>query len=102
MLPSALGSRDTSDSTMPAVKRSKVAVSATVPVRADAVLSSASFAFSDRNGPSRGTNSLSAKLLALVRLDRKSVLQGKSVSVRVDLGGGRFINKTNIFVYITF
>src|SRR3546814_16092590 len=57
MLPSALGSRDTSDSTMPAVNRSKFAVSVTVPVRADAVISSASLAFSDRNGPSRGTRS---------------------------------------------
>src|SRR3546814_4438904 len=73
MLPSALGSRDTSDSTMPAVNRSKFAVSVTVPVRADAVISSASFAFSDRNGPSRGTNSLSAKLLALVRLSRRGL-----------------------------
>src|SRR3546814_14062263 len=27
--------------------------------------------------------------------DRKSVLQGKMVSVRVDLGGGRFLKKTN-------
>src|SRR3546814_16633030 len=28
-------------------------------------------------------------------LDRKSVVQGKVVSVRVDLGGRRFIRKTN-------
>src|SRR3546814_17964684 len=27
------------------------------------------------------------------RLDRKSVVSGQSVSVRVDLGGGRFIKK---------
>src|SRR3546814_16147734 len=30
----------------------------------------------------------------LLRIDRKSVVSGKSVSVRVDLGGGRIINKT--------
>src|SRR3546814_16114345 len=29
----------------------------------------------------------------LVRVDRKSVVQGKSVSVRVDLGGRRIIKK---------
>src|SRR3546814_687242 len=30
------------------------------------------------------------------RTDRKSVVEGKSVSVRVDLGGGRSIKKNNI------
>src|SRR3546814_18592241 len=30
----------------------------------------------------------------LIIKDRKSVVKGKSVSVRVDLGGGRIINKT--------
>src|SRR3546814_19395278 len=29
----------------------------------------------------------------IVSIDRKSVVSGKSVSVRVDLGGGRVINK---------
>src|SRR3546814_13839566 len=33
--------------------------------------------------------------LALAGLDRKSVVSGKSVSVRVDLGGRRIINKKN-------
>src|SRR3546814_14970174 len=32
-------------------------------------------------------------LAALCRLDRKSVVEGKSVSVRVDLGGSRIIKK---------
>src|SRR3546814_14218298 len=33
------------------------------------------------------------------RVDRKSVVQGKSVSARVDVGGRRIINKThNIFI----
>src|SRR3546814_17682769 len=32
-------------------------------------------------------------VLGLVRQDRKSVVQGKSVSVRVDLGGGRLTQK---------
>src|SRR3546814_12358603 len=31
-----------------------------------------------------------------LRLDRKSVVKGKSVSVRVDLGGRRFIKKQSI------
>src|SRR3546814_8416596 len=31
-----------------------------------------------------------------VRLDRKSVRQGKSVSVRVDIGGSRMIHKKNM------
>src|SRR3546814_13300097 len=31
--------------------------------------------------------------LPLIQSDRKSVVEGKSVSVRVDLGGGRIINK---------
>src|SRR3546814_12334555 len=30
------------------------------------------------------------------RLDRQSVVEGKSVSVRVDRGGRRILNKTNI------
>src|SRR3546814_14862755 len=30
---------------------------------------------------------------AVLPLDRKSVVEGKSVSVRVDLGGGRYIKK---------
>src|SRR3546814_10324819 len=34
--------------------------------------------------------------LALVALDRKSVVSGKSVSGRVDIGGRRIINKTTI------
>src|SRR3546814_16208537 len=33
--------------------------------------------------------------------DRKSVVQGKSVSVRVDLGGRRTINKTTNTTYIS-
>src|SRR3546814_18846329 len=32
----------------------------------------------------------------LVEIDRTSVVSGKSVSVRVDLGGGRFIKKKTI------
>src|SRR3546814_15645029 len=32
-------------------------------------------------------------LLAAMLIDRKSVVEGKSVSVRVDLGGGRIIKK---------
>src|SRR3546814_18326276 len=32
---------------------------------------------------------------SLRQLDRKSVVEGKSVSVRVDLGGRRMIKKTN-------
>src|SRR3546814_14916608 len=35
------------------------------------------------------------------RVDRKSVVEGKSVSVRVDLGGRRFIKKTIIPVLST-
>src|SRR3546814_12965234 len=34
--------------------------------------------------------------LASAILDRKSVVEGKSVSVRVDLGGGRIIKKKKI------
>src|SRR3546814_16132093 len=34
-------------------------------------------------------------------VDRKSVVEGKSVSVRVDLGGGRYNIKTNQRVDIT-
>src|SRR3546814_16365598 len=37
----------------------------------------------------------------LIILDRKSVVWGKSVSVRVDLGGHRIIKKRNIKDYIT-
>src|SRR3546814_20686823 len=33
--------------------------------------------------------------LAAMRLDRKSAVKGKSVSVRVDLGGRRILNHTN-------
>src|SRR3546814_14316244 len=32
--------------------------------------------------------------------DRKSVVEGKSVSVRVDLGGRRIIKKKNIFTHM--
>src|SRR3546814_17333366 len=32
-------------------------------------------------------------------IDRKSVVSGKSVSVRVDLGGGRLIKKNNYVLY---
>src|SRR3546814_12488532 len=32
--------------------------------------------------------------LAINEADRKSVVQGKSVAVRVDTGGGRILNKT--------
>src|SRR3546814_19772768 len=34
--------------------------------------------------------------LEALRADRKSVVQGKSVSIRVEPGGGRTINKKNI------
>src|SRR3546814_12470911 len=36
-----------------------------------------------------------AYMVAAVALDRKSVVSGKSVSVRVDLGGRRIIQKKN-------
>src|SRR3546814_16965391 len=38
---------------------------------------------------------LAAKAVTQPRIDRKSVVKGKSVSVRVDLGGRRFIKKKN-------
>src|SRR3546814_17523142 len=37
----------------------------------------------------------------LGRLDRKSVVQGKSVSVRVDLGGRRILKKKNKCINMT-
>src|SRR3546814_18509116 len=37
---------------------------------------------------------ISAQLLSLAVSDRKSVVSGQSVSVRVDLGGRRIIKKT--------
>src|SRR6056297_1820672 len=37
-----------------------------------------------------------ARSAAWMRSDRKSVVEGKSVSVRVDLGGGRIIKKKKI------
>src|SRR3546814_12617183 len=43
-----------------------------------------------------GSSSPSSSLIFVVRPDRKSVVQGKSVSVRVDLGGRRIIKKNNI------
>src|SRR3546814_18697248 len=39
--------------------------------------------------------SSSPTLRSIQSLDRKSVVEGKSVSVRVDLGGRRLINKKN-------
>src|SRR3546814_11369370 len=46
-------------------------------------------------GPARyfDVEGLTARLGLLTPLDRKSVGSGKSVSVRVDLGGRRFINR---------
>src|SRR3546814_11666575 len=35
----------------------------------------------------------------LLRLDRKSVVEGKSVSVRVDLGGRRIIKQEQAYMY---
>src|SRR3546814_20028827 len=46
-----------------------------------------------------GENEVAAAPLlpeALAELDRKSVVQGKSVSVRVDLGGRRPLEKTRV------
>src|SRR3546814_17447863 len=42
--------------------------------------------------PHRWLRQLLHKVLS-ARIDRKSVVKGKSVYVRVDLGGGRIINK---------
>src|SRR3546814_13213523 len=46
--------------------------------------------------PTRDSESMIAlgdQVIAKVPLDRKSVVEGKSVAVSVDLGGGRIINK---------
>src|SRR3546814_13249031 len=47
----------------------------------------------------RSHRGLSARHLQLPVEDRKSVVSGKSVSVRVDLGGRRIIKKTNYSVH---
>src|SRR3546814_17969672 len=44
------------------------------------------------NGSPRAFNGYMARGVSAIR-DRKSVVEGKSVSVRVDLGGGRIIKK---------
>src|SRR3546814_13907148 len=51
------------------------------------------FAVVLHNVPSAGdAESLAQRIIAAIR-DRKSVVEGKSVSVRVDLGGGRIMKK---------
>src|SRR3546814_21032851 len=45
------------------------------------------------DGERRGSDRPSCRAYACVWIDRKSVGWGKSVSVRVDLGGRRFIKK---------
>src|SRR3546814_14830919 len=45
--------------------------------------------------PSRGAIALATMLAFGAAQDRKSVVEGKSVSVRVDLGGRRIITKKN-------
>src|SRR3546814_21072084 len=51
--------------------------------------------FADAAPGMAGAETLLALSLNLVREDRKSVVEGKSVSVRVDLGGRRIITQTN-------
>src|SRR3546814_16193962 len=48
-----------------------------------------------RKPSSRRRTACSTPTEALGRTDRKSVVQGKSVAVRVDLDGGRIIKKTS-------
>src|SRR3546814_16708841 len=51
--------------------------------------------------PLLGTDEHQGRIGGLERLDRKRVVLGKSVSVRVDLGGRRMFKKQNIHNYKT-